>query len=111
MVVDIRKNVKWATSMMLPEHVALLRNYNAQLKLVDKPFLDEYTLMEIQEDLERALSTKAYVTVRTWKKGILEEYNGVINNVDIPSKVIWIDTSSVNQKIAVEEIVYVRLND
>lgn len=111
MINDKRKNIKWATSMMLPEHVALLRQYKEELKLVDKPYLDEYALVELQDDLERAFFTKADVTIRTWKKGVIEEFNGIIEEIDAGSKTIYLEQPTMTYKIKIEEIVYVRLND
>ena len=109
MIEDKRKNIKWATSMMLPEHVALLRQYREELKLVDKPYLDEYALVELQDDLERAYLTKADVTIRTWKKGVIEEYGGIINEIDPGTKTLYVKQPIMTDKIRIEEIVYVRI--
>lgn len=110
-MMDVRRNIKWSMSMMLPEHVALLREFREEIKLVEKPYLDEYALGELQDDLERAYSTKADITIRTWKKGVIEEYNGEIESIDVPSKTLWIQSPLIDIKIPVEDIVYVRLNN
>ncbi len=111
MIDDKRKNVKWATSMMLPEHVELLRQYKEEQKLVERPYLDEYMLVELQDDLERAYSMQSDVTIKTWKQGVIEEYSGVISEIDIASKTLYVEQPTITYKIKIEEIVYVRLND
>ena len=110
-MIDIRRNVKWSMSMMLPELVALLREFQKEIKLVEKPYLDEYALGELQNDLEPAYSTKAGITIRTWKKGVIEEYNGEFEGIEVHSKVLWLQSPLMDYKIPLEDIVYVRLND
>lgn len=110
-MMDVRRNVKWSMSMMLPEHVALLREFKEEIKLVEKPYLDEYALGELQDDLERAYSTKADITIRTWRNGVIEEFNGEIESIDVPSKTLWLQSPLMDYKIRIEEMVYVRLND
>lgn len=110
-MIDKRRNVKWTTSMMLLEHVELLRQYREEQKLVEKPYIDEYVAVELQEDLERAYLIKSDVTVRTWIEGKIRHYRGEIKEVDISKKSIALEDPFKIHDIKVEDIVYVQINN
>jgi hypothetical protein len=50
-----RGNIKW-TSMMLPEHVKLLRDWKEEERIQKKPELDEQKLEEMNETINEAMA-------------------------------------------------------
>lgn len=57
-----RGKIKW-TAMMLPEHISLLREWQAEDDYVKRPELSEWDLENIQEELERGLKMKCQTLV------------------------------------------------
>ncbi|MCF6137690.1 YolD-like family protein [Pseudalkalibacillus berkeleyi] len=50
-----RGNIKW-TSMMLPEHVKLLRDWKEEERIWNRPELDEQKLEEMNEIINEAMA-------------------------------------------------------
>lgn len=75
-----RGNIKW-TAMMLPEHTTQLREDKANYNKVDRPQLDEYDLQTLQEEIERAIVSKAETRTTTWKDGEFSHIQGVIEKI------------------------------
>ncbi|MER2169058.1 MAG: YolD-like family protein [Psychrobacillus psychrodurans] len=85
---DPRRNIKWATAMMLTEHVALLRDYYDEVKLEPKPELTEFDYVTISETLEIAFQSKADTKIKRWKNGQFIYNRGIIENVDLKRRII-----------------------
>lgn len=75
-------------AMMLPEHVALIRQYNKEIKKVPRPDLDEWDLDAIQENIEIAMKRNVDVKIKTW-----EEVNSYFIMEKLPGW-IWVDEQS-----------------
>lgn len=76
-----RGNIKWS-SMMLPEHVKLLKEYNKNLKKVEKPILDEQKYEEFNEIMARALNENLILTFTYYEKGEVKKLRGNIHSID-----------------------------
>lgn len=61
-----RGSIKW-TSIMLPEHVNLLKEMWARDEWLEKPMLDEQLVMEINLKLQLALHNELTVEVEYFK--------------------------------------------
>lgn len=72
-----RGNIKW-TSLMLPEHVKLLREWSEEDKYVDKPMLDEDKQMEINQVIQQAMSEDEWVTFTYYEN---KQYNLFVGKV------------------------------
>lgn len=75
-----RGNKKW-TAMMLPEHIKELRQDEENYNKVSRPQLDEFDLQTMQEEVERALTSKHETRITSWCDGILHYHRGVIQGV------------------------------
>jgi len=75
-----RGSIKW-TAMMLPKHTTQLREDKANYNKVERPQLDEYDLQTLQEELDRAVISKAYTRITTWKDGEFSHIQGVIKQI------------------------------
>lgn len=76
-----RGKIKW-TAMMLPEHVAQLRQWQADHDKVKKPVLDEFDYDTMQEEIERALTSQFETRLTTWKNGELHTHQGTIKEAN-----------------------------
>ena len=89
-MIQDRGNIKW-TAMMLLEHVKMLRGWQEDNELTERPELDEFELTLLAEEIERAHKGKSDVKLTRWKDGRLIDDYGKIMTIDTPSKTIVLD--------------------
>lgn len=100
-----RGNIKWA-SMMLPEHVKLLKEYNEELKKVEKPILDEQKYEELNEIISQALKENIRLEFTYYQNGKMIKYIGHINQINNLTKEIQItDSSGSHHTLSINHIV------
>lgn len=100
-----RGHIKWA-SMMLPEHVKLLREYHRNLNKLEKPILDEHKHEEFNEIISQALTENTRLEFTYYQEGEMIKYIGNINQMDDLTKEIQITDSSGNHhRLSVNRIV------
>ena len=73
---------------MLPEHVALLREYSGEQKKVSKPELEEWDLHAIEETVNMAIKRKCDVLIKLWEDGKFVFYGGFIESVDVQRRTL-----------------------
>jgi hypothetical protein len=76
-----RGTKKW-TSLMLPEHVEMLRKFAEEYYHVDKPLVDEFELEEFDERIAYAKEYRIPVKFTVWQAGVLIEETGRVKSVD-----------------------------
>ncbi|EPD49462.1 hypothetical protein HMPREF1210_03361 [Paenisporosarcina sp. HGH0030] len=76
-----RGKIKW-TAMMLPEHVAQLREWQQEHDLVKKPELDAFDYDTMQEEIERALISRMETRLTSWKSGKIHYHRGIIKEAN-----------------------------
>lgn len=77
MTIRDRGNIKW-TSLMLPEHVAMVRQIYANKDKVAKPQLDEQELEEIERIIGEGMQEQTNLVFTYWVDGY---YRTVIGRV------------------------------
>lgn len=90
-----RSNIKWATAMMLPEHVKLLRDYRRDINKVSKPILDEQEWEEIGRRLFEVQEYNEEITLQYYKDGYILDVTGsviAINNSAVKIGDKFVDT-------------------
>ena len=92
-------------AMMLPEHVALIRQYNKEIKKVPRPDLDEWDLDAIQENIEIAMKRNVDVKIKTWDDGKFIFHNGKITWVDLGRRTIEMEHVFKSFMLKLDEIV------
>lgn len=75
-----RGTIKW-NAMMLPEHVKLLREWQAEDKLVTKPELDEWALQELSEQLINAYQNMLEIEMKIWESQTIYKVRGKIEKI------------------------------
>lgn len=72
-----RGELKWIPFLM-PEHVALLKRYYAQIQKIELPDLDEQLLYLWQTELERAIREGDQVEVTLFVDGLTTSMRGYV---------------------------------
>lgn len=105
-----RGSKKWV-AMMLPEHVALLREYSKEIKREPKPDLDKWDYDAIQHTLDAAIKSKADTIVKLWRDGEFIYNRGTIENVNLHGRTIEMGEPFTLMNINLDEIVDVTIMD
>ncbi|WP_211654285.1 YolD-like family protein [Planococcus alpniumensis] len=105
-----RGALKW-TSLMLPEHIRMLREWKEEDNRVPKPELDEFDLQTLQENIEIAMSRRCEVEIQILKDHQFHYYTGMIISLDIQTRTIVYDDLLSTKKLSVNEVTSVRLMD
>lgn len=112
MVGDVqdRGALKW-TSLMLPEHIRMLREWKEEDNRVPKPELDEFDFQALQENIELALVRRCQAEIQIWKDHQYHYYVGTITEMDLHTRTIVCDDSLNTKRISVDMITSVQLID
>ena len=105
-----RGSKKWV-AMMLPEHVKLLREYNVELKLEDKPDLNEWDLEAIHECLQLASIQKSDIKIKMWRDGQFFYNRGTIESIDLQRRTLELQDPFYLFSLKLDEIVDVTIMD
>ena len=108
---DPRRNIKWGTSMMLPEHVALLRDFSKEVKEEPRPTLTEYDYTTISEALELAYITKSDTKIKRWKNGQFFYNRGTVEDVDLKHRILQLQDPFYLIPIKLDEVVDITIMD
>ena len=93
-----RGNMKW-TSMMLPEHVKLLRYWSETDSYQEKPELDEQQLEQFNEAICRAMEEHTELTFTYYKDHFHHTCSGYVHFVDPIEHVLRIVNEQSGQRI------------
>ncbi|MBU9711043.1 YolD-like family protein [Evansella tamaricis] len=80
-----RGTIKW-TAMMLPEHVAMLRDLEYRQRKQPKPEVDLQQLEEYEFIIAESLEYQNDLTFKYWKNGFYEKFTGRVQFVDPVTK-------------------------
>lgn len=105
-----RGMMKWQ-GMMLTEHVAMLKEYNQEIKKEPKPELDEWDYDAIQHTLDAANKSKADTKVKLWRDGQFIYRRGILESVDLKRRVIELEDPFSLLQLKLDEIVDVTIMD
>lgn len=96
---------KWGMAMMLPEHVKMLRDYNAEIKKVPRPDLNEFDYEAIQEQIEIAMKRDVEILVKRWKNSDFKYNQGKIQWIDLAKRKIELEDPFYSYELQLDEIV------
>jgi len=100
-----RGNKKWV-SLMLPEHVKMLREYNASYNKIPKPSLDEQKYEQFNEIVSEAMEMNNTLEVTYYFQGDIKRYIGKIHYFDVLKKeIIIIDQRAEKHFLKIENII------
>ncbi|MDN5385984.1 MULTISPECIES: YolD-like family protein [Bacillus] len=76
-----RGSIKWV-SMMLPEHVELLREYHESFQKLKKPILDEQKYEEFNEIICEAMAENSVLQFAYYRQGEVKTLAGRVHYAD-----------------------------
>jgi len=107
-VIRDRGNIKW-TAIMLPEHVAAVKQELINLEKVKQPILDEDRLTEIEMLIHEAMEYNLQLEFKLFKKGYIESIIGHTHFIDYIRKEFRIkDRDDLIHNISFQKIVDVQ---
>ncbi|WP_042145542.1 YolD-like family protein [Paucisalibacillus sp. EB02] len=92
-MVHDRGSIKW-TSLMLPEHVELLKKIWNEDKKVVKPHLDEQELEVLNNRILEAYHQKQFIQIEYYQDNQMLEIRGIIKKLDSLHQKILIKNST-----------------
>lgn len=106
-----RGRIKW-TSMMLPEHVKLLRDWVKEDQYEQKKEMDEQQLDLMNETLSEAIEFDQFVTITHYRNRNYEIVIGKIHYWDeLGKKLHIVDRFEEVHRIPIEDIFDIRMTD
>ncbi|WP_425466284.1 YolD-like family protein [Niallia taxi] len=100
-----RGNIKW-TAIMLPEHVAAVKQEVINLEKVKQPILDEDRLTEIEMLIHEAMEYNLLLEFKLFKKGYIDSIIGHTHFIDYIKKEFRVkDNNEIVIKIPFQKIV------
>src|SRR5690625_4980844 len=103
-----RGNIKWV-SLMLPEHVRLLKEYKQDLQAIEKPIVDEKKYEKINMIITQAIEENIYLEFTYYQKSQLKQIVGQVHNVNQLNKELHkISHSSNSYQISFKNIVEIK---
>ena len=98
-----RGNIKWA-SMMLPEHLELLRAYK-QTEYVEPPReLTDWELEELQQTIDQAMNQQLNIQLNVWMGGKYTQWTGIIKSVNVSTNELILETLMNSKRIPLQNI-------
>lgn len=105
-----RGTIKW-TAMMLPEHVKLLREWQAEDNYVSEPNLDEYDFEELPHQIQTAVQTHSLISIHYWQDGKAFTTEGTIKELPINTHYLTVLSPQGNKKIYIPYIMKLHIYD
>jgi len=105
-----RGSKKW-TSLFLPEHLRMLREWIEEDNYTDKPDLNEIDFEAIQDDLQLAYSDQRELAIKVWKNREVYVYQGKIKEVDLRLRIIRLETQKEPIRISFDDIIGTKVID
>lgn len=99
-----RGKIKW-TSLMLPEHLERLREWQAEDHYISRPELDQFDWDEIQQTLETAHLRQSETEIQTWHDGEITHHQGKIKEINVHNKIVMLEDPFGVDRINVVDIV------
>ncbi|WP_227397208.1 YolD-like family protein [Jeotgalibacillus aurantiacus] len=101
-----RGTIKW-TSMMMPEHVAMLKDYlKNEYEAEEKPIMDEQVMEQIFMSIEESCEQHQTIDLHVHEKIKREKIRGRVTNINYMDRHITMDTDELfNRKIKFDDVV------
>lgn len=77
-----RGSIKWSMAMMMPEHVHLLQKDKERDGFIQKPYLEEWELEDLQANMVIASAMKCELEYKLWNNGKFEMHRGVVTRIN-----------------------------
>ncbi|MDN3448699.1 YolD-like family protein [Planococcus sp. APC 3906] len=98
-----RGTIKW-TAMMLPEHVQMLRDWQKHERSDARPYLDEFDLEALYEEIHLAYRRQCLVEIQVWQEEA-QAFTGIVTAIDLRLKMLSLDSSGNVLKFSFDDII------
>lgn len=107
-----RGSKKW-TSLMIPEHVKMLRDFaNDEYYRVEKPVLDEQKMEELNEIVCESMEFRRELFITYYKNGHHVSVQGLIHHLDtIQRKLRIVDQKDDHTMILLDDVVHIEFSN
>ncbi|MFN2745471.1 MULTISPECIES: YolD-like family protein [Bacillus] len=106
-----RGSIKWV-SMMLPEHVELLREYHESLHKHEKPVLDEQKYEELNERICEAMEENRPLQFTYYQQGEMKKLAGRVHYVDALKRELRImSCTDQHHRLKLDDIIEIEYDD
>lgn len=102
-MINDRGNMKWI-SLMLPEHLKLLKEWKKEQYYGKKRDLTEWELEEIEQTIQRAFKLRKLVKLTLWEHNKTHDLVGVVTGADTWNKELLLETDLSIKRISMELI-------
>lgn len=96
---------KWGMQILLPEHRDLINQMRRDEGKVPKPEMDRFDWEMLEEELAIAIREKSYVTIRQWRDGHIIEESGVIEEISMRDRTLYLLQNQETLKIQLQYLV------
>ncbi|WP_077318167.1 YolD-like family protein [Virgibacillus proomii] len=103
-----RGNIKW-TSIMMPEHINMLKQMWKEKEYKTKPILDEQQMNEISLKLQLAITNDLNVSIDYYEEHDFHKINGKLQKVDSLQKYLELNDAD-STEILLENILDVHID-
>lgn len=84
-------NMRWESSrMMLPEHVAALKQHDIDKQRIERPHLSEDELHEIQQTLESVIKSREFIDLSYYRNGFIKHKICTVAKLDSYERIVHI---------------------
>lgn len=105
-----RGTIKW-TSIMLPEHVQMLKEMWEETEKIEKPLLDPQELEQMNKKIEQAYQENLQISLSVYEDGFIKEVKGIITDIDIQQKQLKVQIKNdLTEMIAFKQIVSIKIS-
>ncbi|WP_217585485.1 YolD-like family protein [Lentibacillus saliphilus] len=105
-----RGTIKW-TSLMLPEHVKMLKELWDEQQIEPRPILDAQELDRFNNQLIQAYETQTSLKIAVYMVNRVSWQTGFITKLDPTSKSIELQTNTHKRSISIYDVVDIQTDD
>jgi hypothetical protein len=91
MAIKDRGKMKWQGAFFMPQHVKMLGDIRTDYYRTNKPELDAYQLIELDERICAAMAHNLPIKLTVWEGGFTRDINGMVHFIDPLTKELRIE--------------------
>lgn len=102
-MIQDRGNIKWG-SLMLPEHLEMLREYKQTENVVPPRELTDWELEELQQTINQAINQQLDVKLNVWMDGKNTQWAGIIKSINFNTNELILETLIKTKRIPLQNV-------
>jgi len=102
-MIQDRGNIKWG-SLMLPEHLEMLREYKQTEYVEPLRELTEWEFEELQQTIDQAINQQLDVKLNVWMDGKNTQWTGIIKSINFNTNELITETLIKTKRIPLQYV-------